>query len=458
MKMKQERESYLLLEEPRMYRAFMTLAYPVVLANLLKSLHDLVDTYFIGQMENSVAAQAGISVTWPLLNILLSFGMGLSIAGVAIVSQYLGSGQKERARASGGLLLVLSALIGLGVNLLVFVLAPGVLTLMGAKGGTYDAGLTYLRVRSFEMVFLLVFSAFQAIFQARGDTSTPVKLSVFSVAVNICLTAWFVRGLNWGIFGASLATLLGQAAAVPPCLWLLFRKKGDLYLRRQDLRIVKEDLRVMVRLALPSAASQAFSSLGFLVLQAVILHFGDAIAAAFSIGNKVSNLLLIPVSALSSILAAFVGQNVGAGNKERARRAYCTSRNIGIIFSILGAGVIFFFRRPLLSLLTNDGETLGYAMEYAVWVLLTQPLMALFQNYLGVFNGSGNTRYAFIVVSARLWLIRLPMILGFYLFTDLKQQGIWYAMVISNLLISVICALLFRRVDFEPKVRKAAEA
>ncbi len=88
-------KSYLLLKEPHMYRAFLILAWPVMVSNVLKSFHDLVDTYFIGQLENSVAAQAGVSITWPLLNIFLSLSTGLSVAGVAIISQHLGAGNQE---------------------------------------------------------------------------------------------------------------------------------------------------------------------------------------------------------------------------------------------------------------------------------------------------------------------------------------------------------------------------
>lgn len=104
----------------------------------------------------------------------------------------------------------------------------------------------------------------------------------------------------------------------------------------------------------------------------------------------------------------------------------------------------------MMGLLTNNADTLAVAVEYGFWVLATQPLMALFQNYLGVFNGSGNTRYSFLVATVRLWLIRLPLILFFKTFTAIGREGIWYAMVISNVLILFYAAYLFRKVDFKP--------
>jgi Na+-driven multidrug efflux pump len=94
----EDKKSYLILKEKNLYKAFLILALPVFFANLLKSVHDLVDTYFIGGLENSVDAQAGISITWPLINIFLSFSVGLSIAGVALISQLIGAKKEENAK------------------------------------------------------------------------------------------------------------------------------------------------------------------------------------------------------------------------------------------------------------------------------------------------------------------------------------------------------------------------
>lgn len=450
--MKKDR-TYLLLEEKNIYSAFIYLALPVMLANVLKSLHDLVDTYFIGQMENSVSAQAGISISWPLLNIFMALSIGLAVAGVAVISQYLGAKEEEKAKEYIALLLILSIGIGVLFNGILYVIAPSVLDFMGAEGAVYEQALIYMRTRSFEMPFLFIFTAFQATRQARGDTTTPVILSVVAVLINIILTALFIRVYNMGILGAGLSTVIGQIAIVPVALYLMFSKRQRLHLSMKDLHIKPKNLSKLVGIALPSAGSQAFSSLGFLILQAIILAYGERVAAAFSIGNKISNLLLIPVSALGSVLAAFVGQNIGARNKERAKKAYRVSRNVAVAISCIGGLIIYPCREVLLGLLTNDGETVQIAMEYMFWVLLTQPLMSLFQNYMGVFNGSGNTKYSFYIATARLWVIRLPLILFMKNLTDLGRSGIWYAMVISNFVIILYAMFLFRKVDFEPKIK-----
>ena len=447
--MKRDR-TQLLLHEPNLYKAFMILALPIFAANFMRAFNDLIDTYFIGQIADSVSAQAGISVAWPVLNILMSLQMGFAVAGVAVISQLLGSQQKERARENAGLLLTLAVVTGVVVNLIIYFCSPWILTLMGAEGGTYEAALDYLRIRSFEMIPLFVFGAFQSTRQAQGDTTTPVYLSIITIVINVVFTGIFVRVYDMGAFGAGLATMLGQVAVMPPALIILFSKKQNFHLERKHLRVDWAPLKVLTKIALPAAATQALTALGFLVLQSIILSYGDEVAAAFSNGNKVSNMLLMPVMALGNVLAAYVGQNIGAGNSDRARKAVKVSRNLGLAISIVGFLILTPIRTHIVALLTNDALTQELAKEYVFWVLLTQPLMALFQNYISTFNGSGNTRYAFIMGTVRLWIIRLPMILFMNRCTNLGASGIWYAMVLSNLLIMILGMILYRRVDFAP--------
>ena len=294
--------------------------------------------------------------------------------------------------------------------------------------------------------------------QAQGDTVTPVILSVSAVLGNIVLTAVFVQGLGLGVVGAGAATVLGNIAITPVCLYLLISPRQALFLTRRTLKVRLPVLARLTRVAAPAAFSQALSSLGFLVLQTVILSYGAEVAAAFSIGNKISNILLMPVLALGSVLAAYVGQNIGAGSGDRARRAYVVSRNLGFLIAVAGSLILLPFRETLVELLSNDPATQAQAVVYMFWVLLTQPLMALFQNYLGVFNGSGRTMYAFLMSTCRLWAIRLPLIMAFRSLTSLGASGVWYAMNISNFLILILGALLFRHVSFAPcSVVAAAE-
>lgn len=440
--------SDLILHEKNMYKSFIILALPVFGVNMLLSLNDLIDTYFIGQMPNSVAAQAGMSISWPLINILMAFNIGLSVAGVAVISQFLGAGNKEKAKKYSGMLVLFSTGLGVVINLLLFIITPTVIGWMGAEGGVYDSAVTYVQIRSFEMVFTFLFASFQSIRQARGDTITPVLLSAIGCIVNVVLNGIFIQGMGMGVKGAALATVISQAVKVPFCIYFLFIQKNEYQLHRIDLQWDFSCIKKLTKVAMPSAGSQAFSSFGFLFLQVFILSYGERVSAAFSLGNKVSNLLLMPVMALGSVLAAFVGQNMGNGNTSRAIHSYKVCRNLGLLISAVGCAILFPIREGALSLLTNDPETLAIGMEYMICVLLLQPLMSLFQSYISLFNGSGKTIYSFIMSTARLWAVRLPLIILFKNYTDFGRLGIWYAMIISNVVIVILGAYLYRRLDF----------
>lgn len=446
MRLKQDRQ-HLLLHDNNMIRSFVLLALPLFGVNLLTSLNDLIDTYFVGNMPDSVAAQAGMSVSWPFINILIAFNMGIAVAGVAVISQFLGAGRKQEARKYGAMLVMIGLALGFVINALVFFLAPFVLRWMGAEGGVYDSALTYVRVRSFELIFLFFFAAFQSIRQARGDTVTPVIYSTIGIFVNCTLNWLFIHIWGWGVFGAALATVISIAIRAPFCFYHLFIEETDAKITFADLKPDFGYIRELVRVAIPSAASQAFSSLGFLVLQVFVLSYGEQVAAAFSLGNKVTNLLLMPIMALGSVLASFVGQNVGKGNPERAMRAYRVCRNLSVSIAVVGGVVLVPFRGTVLALLSNDAETVRIGTEYATFVVFAQPLMGFFQSYLSLFNGAGRTKYSFYMATMRLWGLRLPMIWCFQHFTNLGRFGIWWAVLLSLVVVDLFGMLLLRRVD-----------
>lgn len=446
--MKRDRQ-YLLLHEKNMYKSFITLALPVFGVNVLMSMNDLLDTYFVGNMPDSVAAQAGMSVSWPLIAILMAFNIGLAVAGVAVISQFLGAGKKTEAKKYAGMLVLMAIGLGIVINAVLYFISPVVLRMMGAEGDVYTAALTYVQTRSFEMIFIFLFAAFQSIRQSRGDTVTPVIYSSIGIVVNGCLNALFIQGMGMGVYGAALATVLSQVVKTPFCIYHIFIEKDESRLSIRDLKPDFTCIKKLVKIAVPSAGAQAFSSFGFLFLQVFILSYGEKVSAAFSLGNKVSNLLLMPVMALGSVLAAFVGQNIGNSNKERAVRAYRVCRNLGIAISVIGSALLLPIRENALQLLSNDAETVEIAVEYGLYVFLLQPLMAMFQSYLSLFNGAGKTSFSFIMSTARLWCLRLPIIWVFQNFTDFGRMGIWWAMMISNFVIVLVGAFLYRRVNFD---------
>ena len=441
--MKVDRQN-LMLTEKNLYKAFIILATPVFLAGMLNSVHDLVDTYFIGQIESSVSAQAAISISWPIINLILAFNAGLAISGISIISRLVGAGKWIDAKKYAGTLLIFAVGLAMVLNVLLYVSAPSILHIIGAEGEVFNCALTYMRIRSFELYSLFIVSVFQAVRHSTGDTVVPVSFSIGAVIINIILTYIFVAKLGMGIGGAALSTLLGQVAMSPFILILIFKPSDYIFIPRKYLRIEKKYLSEIIKVAMPAALGQAFSALGFLVLNAVILDYGSAVVAGFSNGNKISSLILMPIIALSGVETAYISQNIGANNLKRGYDAYKTAKILTILISLGGGLLCFPLTKLFATTLSNDPDVIAISIEYMRIMLIFQFFVGLFQNYLGAYNGCEKTMYSMIISSARLWVIRLPLILILKMYTDMGRYGIWTAMMVSNVLIVVVGHLYFR--------------
>lgn len=442
-------KSELMLHEKNIYKALFVTALPLMLSNFIIALLDIADTFFVGHMKDSAAAQAGMGIAWPVINIMLALGTGLSAAGLALISRFLGAEDYERAGRYGGLLLGTSFVAGVLVNVVLFAAASALMRFMGAEGAVLNEATVYLRISSFEMAPLFVFSAFCSIRQSMGDMVTPVVLSIFGAVVNIGLAVALVMGFEKGVYGAAVSSVAGQFGIVPFYVRALFKDDGKMKLKREYFRFDGKGIKKLAALAAPAVGGQILASFGFVILQAVILKLGSEVSAAFSIGNKISNIILAVVMGMGTAMSAFVGQNIGAKNKERAKNAYRASRNASVVLMFCGIVVLFPLRRWMAGFMSNDVATAQEAMGYIGFVLLTLPGLALYQNYISVFNGSGKTGLSLCISFIWVWLLRIPMVLVFTRWIAPTGMSVWYAMGISNLAVALAGHILLRRVSYE---------
>ncbi|MFA6692403.1 MAG: MATE family efflux transporter [Acholeplasmataceae bacterium] len=456
-----------ILHEPSIIKGIVIMAIPVFLNNLLKSLHDLVDAVFIARMpvespEVMDSALAALNIHWPIFNFFMALGIGLSIASVSIVSQYLGANRKDLAKSYASKLVFLSILLGIlitGIFLLASDLVLGYnlfAYLMGARGDALKFAGEYFRIRSFEFVFVFIFLVYQAIRQASGETLRPVLLNISGIFVNIVLTWLFVSKLGMGISGAAYATLIAQIVVVPLLIIDLFTTKKYVKISLSEMALDKEVIKDMGRFAVPASVGQAVSSLGFVIIQSIILSYGDHVSAGFSVGNRISSLLLNPVVAISSIMAAYIGLNIGHHQPERAKKSYQISRNLSLWIMVIGISIIIPLRNPIIVFIigTSASRSFDVASEYTVWILLTQPLMAIFQSHVGLFNGAGRPNLTLRMSMVRLWFIRVPLVLILmWILPKEMYQGIFYAMMISNIAIVFYGHYLEKQINYEVQVR-----
>lgn len=451
---KEEKKQHLILHDKNIFKGLLILSIPLMLNNLIKTFHDVIDMFFVSEIPGySTEAINSISLTFPVFFAYISLGIGLSAAGTALISQHIGSRQMEKAKKFAANLVIIALSLGVLLNVGAFFLAEPVMKLMGTEGYVLENSVKYLKIRAFELPFVFIFFAFTAIRQSSGDTVTPVIYGVITIVINIILSPLLISTFGFGVSGAAIATLVANICVVPFIIYQLFNAKQGVTLDKSILRIDFDVVRKIAKYAIPASLGQSITAIGFIIMNSIIVTYGDPTVAAFSVGNRITSIILHPVMAIGGVLAAYLGQNIGNQNPDRAREAFRKAMILSVLLMGLGSFIVVWFRAPLLGIFIKDDPTaLNLGVEYMFYLLLGLPLMGIFQTFMGTFNGTGNTKFTFAFSIARLWVLRIPAILLFKYTTQVGSSGIWYAMLISNILIIFVGIFFYNRIDFMPKI------
>ncbi len=449
-----DKKRYLILKDPNILKGLIILSIPLMINNLIKTIHDVVDMFFVSRIPGySAESVSSISITFPIVFTFISLGMGLSVAGTALISQYVGSAQYEVARKYASNLVIISLIVGLLLNIISFFGAPYIMKAMGTSGYLFENSVRYLQIRSFELPIVFLFFAFTAIRQSSGDTITPVLFGVVTIVINIILSPVLIQVYDMGVSGAAYATLIANIAILPFVIIALSKSKSGITISREYLLLKKKIAKDIIKLGVPASTGQAITAIGFGLMTTIIISYGVDTVAAFSVGNRLASLILHPVMAMGAVVAAYIGQNIGNLNEQRAKDTFKRALVFSFILMIVGSAIVMPFRETLAGFFIKDNNfALSLTVEYMFYLLIGLPLMAIFQTFIGTYNGTGNTKYTFIIGVTRLWVLRIPLIYIFKAFTDLESSGIWYAMLTSNLIIVFVGYTLFKKVDFKPKI------
>lgn len=434
-------------DERDIRRKILTIALPVVASNLIETLYNLVDAFFLGKL--GTAQISAPSISFSIMLFLIVFGGGISAAGTTLIAQAKGRGDARRMNFYANqmtVFLVILSVILMSVGLLV---AKPLLTLLDTPPDVFGYTLTFMRIGFFGVPFMFIYYALQSSFTAVGDSFTPLWVHLVGIGVNVLLDPLLIFGLGpfpaLGVAGAAIATVFSQGLAALISAVILFRGRHGLRLARADLKPDRGAIRLIAEIGLPSSLGQALSSLGFTVLQGVVNSFGAAAIAAFGVGNRITGLFDIPARGISSAATALSGQALGAGDKARARRVVRVSLVACVVFMTPLLLAAFFFGGDLIRFFVDDPEAIRLG---DIMFKVTSPSVLLFGLYLvitGAFQGAGATRVIMVLAIVRLWVIRVPMAWALARFTGVGALAIWYAMFVSNAGTAIAGFVYYRR-------------
>lgn len=428
-------------------KGLLKLALPLMFLSLVNSLYNIVDTFWIGKMgELQVGAVALIG---PIMGCGSAFITGLSAAGISKISMSLGERNQEKANRYASHLFIISIVFGLLIGIICNVFAHPILQWLETPSDIYNDTYAYLFGISFDFIFLFILNIFQTIRQAGGDSKTAVIMNAIAAVLNMILDPIFIFALDMGVLGAAVATVISKVIVIPFVIYILFNDANYVTCSLKE-KLSFDIFKEIVIVGIPASLAQFLSSFGFVLMNKSIVAYGSIAISAYGLGNKVTDLFYIPIYAFGGALAPFIGQNIGAKNSERAKQCYKEATILTLLTSIIVMILGFVSAKYLVLFFVSNAsqELMDLTIEYCFYVTMTIFFMGWFQNIHGVFSGAGKTKLILYLSTFRLWGLRLPMIYIFYNFTNLGPTGIWWSMVISNLITCIVGQYFYNKYEW----------
>lgn len=416
----------------------MALALPISLANVLQTVYQLTDTFWLGRI--GAEAVAAVSLSFPVIFVLISLGGGLSVAGAILVAQYRGRGDQRGVDHVAGQTLMAIVAVSVVLSVVGYLGAGGIMTLMGARGEVWEGAVAYLRVSFLGLAFLFIYFVYQSLMRGVGDVVTPFVVVLVAVLLNFLADPLFILGWGpvpaMGVAGAAAATVLTQGIAATIGLVLLFSGRQAIRLHLRD--VLAPDLPLlgrMVRLGAPAAMEQTTRGLGFAVMATLVAAYPTVIIAAYGIGSRILSFFVIPALGLSMATSTLISQNIGAGRDERVD---ATARlSLLVAFLVLGAAglLIFPFSEPIVGAFIKDEPAVVAEGAHFLRILAWSFGFLGFAITLGgIFRGAGNTMLALVMTVLNVWVFLFPVAWLLSFRTPLGPEGIWWAHPVSYVL------------------------
>ncbi len=433
-----------LILQGSMGKAILALAVPVVINSFLQTMYNLTDTYWLGQLgTNELAA---INLVSPLQQIVVNFGSGLTVAGAVLIAQLIGASKKEEAASMASQIFVCAMIFSIICAGVIAIFTPTVVNWLGADELTAKVANVYLRIVILDMPFLYMVNIFAAIRQAQGDTVSPMFLNLTGILLNVILDPLLMIVIHWGAAGAALATVIAKAVPAMLSLVILKRDTTGVRIRLKGFRFEKSKMKSILTVGLPTAIGGSTMQLGFLLMSRNVYVYGTGAMAAYGIGNKVNGLITLPSNGIGSAVATIVGQNIGANQIDRAEKGYKIARRVSVIFLFVGGLILSrpFLSEAIVGLFSTDEEVIAMAADFLSIMALWCFTNGVYNSTSGLFQGSGHTEVTMAVDATRLWVFRFATLYVCENWLHMGVRSIWYSVVVSNALSSVILYVVYR--------------
>ncbi len=428
-------------------RAIILLAIPMVFEMIMEGIFAVVDAYFVSQINEEAVATVGI--TENVMSIIYSIAIGVSIAATAMVARRVGEGDKKAATTTAAQAIWLATGLALLIGVFGVIFAEDILSLMGADQKVVDQGAGYTRIMFGGNIVIILIFLLNGIFRGIGNANIALRSLMLSNGLNIILDPCLIFGYGpfpeLGIEGAAIATNIGRGTGVLFQLFILFNGSAIIKLLASDFRLRVDMIIKMVKVGAGGAGQYIISSASWIFLMLIITDFGTQVVAGYVIAIRVIIFAILPAWGMANAAATLVGQNLGAGQPDRAEKSvwitslYASGLLLGLsfIFFIFASEIVHIFDGGDLAMQTAIDclriVSLGYFI-FGFGMVMSQSL-----------NGSGDTKTPTWINFFCFWLLQAPLAYYTAIYLGWGVTAIYWSVFFSYVVYAVIFAWIFKR-------------
>ncbi|MCX6245486.1 MAG: MATE family efflux transporter [Bacteroidetes bacterium] len=411
-------------------RLIFRFAIPMLLGNIFQQLYNVVDSIVVGKFIGKEAL-AAVGTSAPVIFLLVSFLIGITMGFTIVVSQYFGAKDMEKVRKAINTLyifLFFTSLIMSGVGIL---LSGYIFRLIDLAPEIIPQAQVFLNIFFAGLVFLFGYNGTSAILRGLGDSKTPLYFLIGSVVVNIGLDLIFVPVFHWGVPGVALATVISIALAFITQILYLNRYHKVVKFSFRDLKFDRAIFIKSIRIGIPTGLQQTFVAAGMIGLYWVVDRFGIDANAAYSVAGRIDNFAAMPAMSFAIALSTFVGQNMGANKTDRVKAGLKATFLMSNAFTLVISVFILFFARGLMHMFTNDPAVIELGRGYLVVIGIFYFLFSTMFVFNGVLRGAGDTMIPMFISLFSLWVVRIPISVLLSNIPSIGVHGVWWSIPIG---------------------------
>lgn len=378
-------------------RHILTFALPLVLGNLFQQMYNLVDTYVVGNYASN-EAYAAVGSVGVIVNIFIGLFSGFSSGAGVVISQHYGAHDPEKVKQTVHTAALTALVLCPIFTLLGLLLTPYMLQWNNTPDNVLPESTTYLSIYFWGISGLLIYNMGAGILRAVGDSKRPFYYLVVCACMNAVLDVVLVVKYEMGVAGVAIATALSQCTSGLLVTIQLLRTTSCVRLTPKDLRIHLPMLRQIVRVGIASSIQMSITAFSNVFVQSYINHFGDNLMSAWTTYSKVDAILFLPMQSIAMAVSTFVGQNLGAGKVDRAKKGVKQALTMTVIFSAVMMTPVLLFAPVIVRVFNAAPQVVEYGTLLLRFITPFFLVSCANHIYSGALRGAGNSRACMVIM------------------------------------------------------------